>query len=445
MSDDIFALPLQCTLFFPVSANPVGFNHFAAAEWLLRGNPAWRNVVFIPSNGHHPDPTKADAELPQQARLELLRSAIAEVAMEDRSHLARLAAQTGEALRIGAHNLFCWPWEFSFPRAVPTAETVAAIRDAHAADEAKINWFAGSDLVTRMGDARIFSSDDLTLLSSQCHYAIMEREGYPLDKALESLAATRGVELAHQSGLLGKLPPWLAPFLELSSTSIRNAAEAGDPLGAMLPAGAAEMILAEGHYRPGRAAARLVDRAGEVLEERSALQLELARLGGVLEEEAGRLCDRLAHNHGQGAAHTFSLVEASVGGLLTAAFAGRSGASRYFFQSRFAYDERAKRSLIGEGKAPSAVSDKMALALARGMREQGKTDFALAESGMAGPPDGQRRSFKNGLCHMALVTPKGEFTHHARFNPFLTRKEHQHLFAIEALARVNEWMAEDGY
>jgi nicotinamide mononucleotide (NMN) deamidase PncC len=74
------------------------------------------------------------------------------------------------------------------------------------------------------------------------------------------------------------------------------------------------------------------------------------------------------------------------------------------------------------------------------MRGQGGTDFALAESGMAGPPDGKRRSFKNGLFHLALITPKGEHTHHAQFNPFLTRKEHQHLFAIHALARVREWL-----
>ena len=140
-----------------------------------------------------------------------------------------------------------------------------------------------------------------------------------------------------------------------------------------------------------------------------------------------------------------ALVEATVGGLLTGAFAGRSGASRYFRQSRFAYDEAAKRGLIGEARMPSAVSDGMVLALARGMREQGGTDFALAESGMAGPPDGRRRSFKNGLVHIALVTPKGEHSHQAQFNPFLTRREHQHLFSIEALTRMEEWLTRDGY
>ena len=62
MSDDILALPLESTLFFPISGNPVGFNHIAVAEWLLRQNPGWHKVVFIPSNGHHPDPGTGNPE-----------------------------------------------------------------------------------------------------------------------------------------------------------------------------------------------------------------------------------------------------------------------------------------------------------------------------------------------------------------------------------------------
>ena len=365
MSDDIILnLPFESTLFFPVSGNPVGFNHFAAAEWLLRQNPGWNRVVFVLSNGRHPDPTKPDAEAAPEERLELLRRAIADVAEQDRSHLARLAARAGESLHIGADTLLIWTREFAFSRAVPTAETVSALRAAHPGDAAAINWFAGSDLIARMADSRIFSDDDLTHLVGQCHYAIMEREGYPLNDALHALSATRGITLKHQKFQAQHLPSWLEPFLALSSTLIRHAAEAGDPLGAMLPEGGAEKIRTEGLYRPGRPAAQLVDRGGKVLRERSPLQLELERLGEALEREAAPLCDHLARLHEQGEPHTLSLVEATVGGLLTMAFAGRSGASRYFRQSRFAYDEQAKRSLLGAegGAMPSAVSDEMVLA-----------------------------------------------------------------------------------
>ena len=226
----------------------------------------------------------------------------------------------------------------------------------------------------------------------------------------------------------------LTPFLELSSTRIRYAAEAGDPLGAMLPDGVAELIAGEGLYR-GAPPGVLSPWRGEL----DGLQRELERA-------AGKLSARLTHNQAAGKAHSFSLVEASVGGLLTHAFGGRSGASVFFRQARFAYDLHAKETLIGGGlEGRSAVSDEGAVALAQGMRAQGATDFALAETGMAGPPDGRRRSFKNGLCHIALVTPKAVHTERIQLNPFATRREHQYRFAIHALNKTSQWLDQDGF
>jgi PncC family amidohydrolase len=439
--DPVLSLPLQATLFFPISGNPAGFNHFGAAEWLLRRNPAWERVVFVLSNGIHPDPTKPDAEAGRELRLELLTTAIAELGDEERSHLARLASRAGEALRVNPANLTVWTREFAFPRAVRTAETVQALREAHPQGEGRINWFAGSDLVARMADPLIFSDEDLACLASRCHYAILEREGHPLEDALQGLAAARGVSLDCRSFRAADMPPWLAPFLQLSSTHIRNATQAGDPLGAMLPAGAAGLIARHGLYRGAPDTGR-AGREGP----RSAWQLELERLQARLEALAGDLHERLARNHHGGRPHTFSLAEATVGGVLTQAFAGRSGASLFFRQARFAYDQRAKQALTGDDAGDlSAVSQEMAVALAQGMREQAGTDFALAETGMAGPPDGRRRSFKNGLCHLALVTPKGVHTDRIRLNSFLTRREHQLAFSIHALERMAEWLAADGF
>lgn len=446
MSDDALNLPLESTLFFPVSGNPVGFNHFAAAEALLRNNPGWRQVVFVLSNGLHPDPTKPEAEASPQARLEIIRKAIAEIADAGRSHLARLAERAGEALHISPDALHVSTREFAFSRAVRTVETVQALREARPGDDARINWFAGSDLIFRMADPAIFAGEDLAALASQCHYAILEREGYPLDEALRKLADERGVTLDHQLLRAEALPDWLAPFLALSSTLVRRAAEAGDPLAAMLPRGAAALIEQQGLYAEGRTAAQLVDSAGGVLGTRSAWQLELETLARQLRAGAGELSKHLASNHGQGTPHTISLVEATVGGLLTQAFAGISGASRYFRQARFAYDEQAKQSLAGTlPEGVSAVSDEMATALAQGIREQARTDFALAESGMAGPPDGRRRSFKNGLCHVAFITPKAVHTAQLQLNPFLTRLEHQYGFSIHAVKRMHEWLQADGF
>ena len=63
---------------------------------------------------------------------------------------------------------------------------------------------------------------------------------------------------------------------------------------------------------------------------------------------------------------------------------------------------------------------------------------ALAESGMAGPPDGERRSLKNGESWLALAGPQGVKTRMIRLNPFLTRREHQLRFAREALDWVRK-------
>jgi nicotinamide-nucleotide amidase len=121
------------------------------------------------------------------------------------------------------------------------------------------------------------------------------------------------------------------------------------------------------------------------------------------------------------------------------ALAGRSGASRTFKQSRFAYDDTAKANLIGNAAdGLSALSEEMVAALARAMRRAAGTHFGLAESGMAGPPDGRHRSLRNGECFIACDTPAGTFAMRVAENPFETRREHQLRFALHAL----RWLAE---
>ncbi len=335
----VLSLPLESTLFFPVSGNPIGFNHFAAAEWLLRENPAWERVVFVLSNGIHPDPTKPDAEAGRELRLEILTRAIAELADVERSQLARSAQREGETLRATAENLLVCTREFAFPHAVPTVDTIVAIREAHPGSDAPVNWFAGSDLIARMAEPAIFAGEDLARLARHCHYAILEREGHPLSPALERLKKERGVELDHQRFEAGRLPGWLGPFLRLSSTRIRFAAEAGDPLGAMLPQGAAELLLESGLYGAKR---NLHGVHGDTTAEKDMKEEEeekgslserrrlLDSLRERVEAEAARLSEHLTRNQAAGRPHSLSLVEATVGGVLTHAFAGRSGASVFF-------------------------------------------------------------------------------------------------------------------
>ena len=67
------------TLHFPVSGDPIGFHHFAAAEWMLRTDAELERVVFILSNGIHPDPTKLDSGVDAETRLELLERSLRDV------------------------------------------------------------------------------------------------------------------------------------------------------------------------------------------------------------------------------------------------------------------------------------------------------------------------------------------------------------------------------
>ncbi|HEX7928545.1 MAG TPA: hypothetical protein VF678_13210, partial [bacterium] len=133
-------LPFASTLFFPVSGNPIGFNHLAAAEWMLRRNPAWQRVVFVLSNGKHPDPTKANAEAPSATRLELCRLSIAAAADPARSFLAKQAAQAGETLRLGPETAGVSTREFRENSAVRTAQNIAALRAEAPTGQGPIAW-----------------------------------------------------------------------------------------------------------------------------------------------------------------------------------------------------------------------------------------------------------------------------------------------------------------
>lgn len=403
------------------------------AEWLLRANPALTAVCFVLSNGHHPDPTKPDASVPPDERLRLCELACAAVADPAQSFLARQAEAAGERLRLGSAALEVSTLEFAFDRAVRTAELIPLLRAREPDYTGRLHWCAGSDLVVRMADPRIFAQDDLEQLAAQCHYHVLEREDDALAEALAHLEAARGVRLACTAHPRAGLPPWLGAFLALSSTRIRHAAEAGDPLAGMLPAPAAERIAAQGLYRPGVPVARLASAEGQVLGTRSALALRIESLQAELVDAAAEVAAALTARREAGAPHTLALVETSTGGLLTAALAARSGASRYFLQSRFAYDARAKESLLGEPPAGSAVSEASVRALARAMRAAAGADFALAESGMAGPPDAARHSLKSGQCWLALAGPDGEHAEALQLNPFETRREHQLAFARAVL------------
>lgn len=430
------------TLYFPISGNPIGFNHLAIAEWMLRCNEGLRQVVFILSNGHHPDPTKPDPTVDTQTRWQMLGLAINSVADAQTCYLAALAQAHDDQLRLNAASLAASDLEFTFKRAVRTAELIPLLKPAEketgADAPSRLNWLAGSDLVQRMANPDIFSDADLALLSSTLTYHIIERPTQHVQAALNTLRESRGIQLMASIHPLGQMPTWLGRFLSLSSSAIRQAAQAGDPLEGLLPSPAAAVIKEQGLYRKDAYPQYSAETNMKSPPESLALENKWAALQQELAREAQALHKVFLQRRDAGLPHTLSLVETSSGGLITAALAGISGASGYFRQSRFAYDSHAKSSLLGSPLQGSSVSEAAVTQLARAMRQAAQTDFSLAESGMAGPPDGKRRSGKSGVCCLAMVETdeQGQETAHAEtveFAPFATRKEHQLRFALHAL------------
>jgi PncC family amidohydrolase len=237
------------------------------------------------------------------------------------------------------------------------------------------------------------------------------------------------------------MPEWLAAFLPLSSTHIRNATEAGDPLEGMVTSTANARIHAEELYRSGPPAYQITDSLGHAHGTRSDWQWRVEALRQDLWHAAAPIHDSLVARADAALPRTLAVVETSAAGALTWALAARSGASRFFVESRFAYDRHAKLTLLGKTAAQSAVSGEMVAALAKGMREAAGADFALAESGMSGPPDGKRHSLKQGECWMAFATTDGVRTEPVHLDPFLTRQEHQLTFAAHALRWIAPFVA----
>ncbi len=435
-------LPVATTLFLPVSGNPIGFNHFALAEWLLRQGSGAERVVFILSNGKHPDPTKPDAEVGPADRYMIAQAAVGAIADPAHCFLARQAELAGERLLVNPERLLLDPREFHIKTPVRTAQLVQLLRETGVVPvepKEPLHWAVGADLVRRMADPAIFTDADIRYLSQHLHYTILDREGDPASVAVELLRQRRGVTLAFRVLNRTDVPAWLAPFLQLSSTLIRHAVQAGDPLGGMLPQPAVEIVAGRGLYRKGRHVARLVTPTGATLGERSALQLTLEGLQLQLDQEAAAVTALLAERHAQGKPHGLAIGEGTVGGVLTQSLAGRSGASRFLRQARFFYDRQAKLNLLGEIPADfSAVTEAGVLALAKALKREAAADYALVESGMAGPPDGVRRSLKNGQTWLALAGPDGEQTELIVLNPFQTRKEHMIHFSRRALSLLRK-------
>lgn len=89
---------------------------------------------------------------------------------------------------------------------------------------------------------------------------------------------------------------------------------------------------------------------------------------------------------------TLCLAESCTGGLLSAQFAAIPGVSEIYLGSIVAYDYKVKESVLGVPshliKTLGAVSEPVAIHMARGAKRLTNSDWAVSITGIAGPGGG---------------------------------------------------------
>jgi nicotinamide-nucleotide amidase len=108
---------------------------------------------------------------------------------------------------------------------------------------------------------------------------------------------------------------------------------------------------------------------------------------------------------------TLSVAESCTGGLLGSRITDIAGSSAYFMGGALVYTAEAKTSLAGVDaaliEAHGQVSEPVALALARGIRERFATTYGVGITGIAGPGGGTPEK-PVGTVHVAVASPDGE-------------------------------------
>jgi nicotinamide-nucleotide amidase len=115
------------------------------------------------------------------------------------------------------------------------------------------------------------------------------------------------------------------------------------------------------------------------------------------------------------AGETVATAESCTGGGLSAALTSVPGASRYFLEGSCVYANEAKVRTCGVDPAilaaSGAVSEPVAIQLARGVRVRADSTYGIGTTGIAGPGGGTPDK-PVGTVHIAVATPTG--VHHRR-------------------------------
>lgn len=107
---------------------------------------------------------------------------------------------------------------------------------------------------------------------------------------------------------------------------------------------------------------------------------------------------------------TVATAESCTGGLLGSRITDVAGSSRYFRGGVVCYDAKAKIELAGVDpvliREHGEVSEPVAIALARGVRDRFQTTYGIGVTGIAGPSGGTEEK-PVGLVHIAVASATG--------------------------------------
>ena len=373
-------------IYFPLTANPIGYNHLLLAENMLWQIPETKLIVFMISNGFHPDPLKREQIPNSLLRFEILMNAIRDWADPKKSIPAQIASKSGIILKLTSNNCVVTRSELSLRRPVHLAENIKLL-----SNPGKTHIIVGADLIERMLNRNIFSDKDLEIISCKSHLQIAPRKKIEIEKILKQLKKKRGISFSYSLPKSKNLPKNLQKFFLISSTIIRKAVQARHDLKTFLPSSAGELIIQNSLYIKG----------GEVLCRKNPsnfneLNSSCFELMQKLEESAKILLKLLNELENKKKPHKFSIVETSSGGKISESFVNLPGASNHFIDGRILYNKQIQTKFLKNSfSKESSVSKTMAINLAKTMQNISDADWVLAETGMLGPPSGDRRSNKS--------------------------------------------------
>ena len=414
-------------IYFPLTANPIGYNHLLLAENMLWQIPETKLIVFMISNGFHPDPLKREQIPNSLLRFEILMNAIRDWADPKKSIPAQIASKSGIILKLTSNNCVVTRSELSLRRPVHLAENIKLL-----SNPGKTHIIVGADLIERMLNRNIFSDKDLEIISSKSHLQIAPRKKIEIEKILKQLKKKRGISFSYTLFKTKIFPKDLQKFFLISSTIIRKAVQASHDLKTFLPSSAGKIIIQNSLYIKRDV---LLRENSSNFNEQNISCFELTQ---KLEESAKILLKLLNELENKKKPHKFSIVETSTGGKISESFINLPGASNHFIDGRILYNKQIQTKFLKKSfSKESSVSKTMAINLAKTMQNTSDADWVLAETGMLGPPSGDRRSNKSGQCYIALALKKEIQYKFFEFNPFLTKKEHRILIATEAFKWVN--------